>query len=506
MFKRYDQKQQFLLPLNLEEFVSENHISRVLNDLIDVVDISAIESTYSENGCPAYHPRLLLKILLYGYLINIRSSRKIEGMTQTDTAFMYLAAMQKPDFHTICRFRSTHLNSIKEIFSQVVTFCKEMNLIGSSISIDGTKVKANASPRQSKSSDAIEKEIDKILRESIEIDEREDEIYGDSTPYRMPEELVDKKYRLEKIKAAKKKMDEEKLKKVNITDPDAKIMKHKDGSMKPSYNCQVAVDEKEQIIVAADLVDEENDLHQIEPMIENVKETLGYKPTIVLADAGYFSYDNVKFLLDEEINAYIPDNFYEVEKKGKTKKFRKLLFTYDEIKDCYYCPAAFEIPFTRIQKRENEPDLRYYVCKYCSLCVLKNACTDSKNRTITRDPREHLMEDMRAKLNTEEGTEQYQKRMCTVEPVFGQMKQDRGFREFLLRGKRKTKIEFIMMCTVHNIKKIADFMKRKIKSLKEILNMITGGGSQSWNERGILARIANKLCRSMKLISSCPNE
>jgi len=494
MFKRYDQKQQFLLPLNLEEFVSENHISRVLNDLINVVDISAIESTYSEEGCPAYHPRLLLKILLYGYLINIRSSRKIEEMTETDTAFMYLAAMQKPDFHTICRFRSTHLDSIKEIFSQIVMLCKEMGLIGSSISIDGTKVKANASPKRSKSSDAIEKEIDKILRESIKIDEREDEIYGDSTPYRMPEELVDKKYRLEKIKAAKKKMDEEKLKKVNITDPDAKIMKHKDGSKKPSYNCQVAVDEKEQIIVAADLVDEENDLHQIEPMIENVKETLGYRPTIVLADAGYFSFDNVQFLLDEEIDAYVPDNFYEVEKRGKTKKFRKLLFTYDEKKDCYYCPAAFEIPFTRIQKRENEPDLRYYVCKYCSLCVLKNACTNSKNRTITRDPREYLMEDMRAKLNTEEGTEQYQKRMCTVEPVFGQMKQDRGFKEFLLRGKRKTKIEFLMMCTVHNIKKIADFMKRKIKSLKEILNMITGGGSQSWNERGILARIANKLC------------
>ena len=494
MFRRYDQKQQLLLPLNLDELIPENHISRVLNDLIEVVDISVIESTYSDNGCPAYNPRLLLKILLYGYLINIRSSRKIDDMTQTDTAFMYLAAMQKPDFHTICRFRSTHLEAIKEIFSQVVTLCNKMGLIGSSISIDGTKVKANASPRQSKSSDAIEKEIDKILRESIEIDEREDEIYGDSTPNKMPEELVNKKYRLEKIKAAKKKMDEEKLKKVNITDPDAKIMKHKDGSLKPSYNCQVAVDEKEQIIVAADLVDEENDLHQIEPMITNVKETLGYKPTIVLADAGYFSYDNVQFLLDEEIDAYIPDNFYKMEKRGKTKKFRKLLFTHDEKKDCYYCPAAFEIPFTRIQKRENEPDLRYYVCKFCSLCVLKKACTDSKNRTITRDPREHLMEDMRAKLNTEEGTEQYQKRMYTIEPVFGQMKQDRGFREFLLRGKRKTKIEFLMMCTVHNIKKIADFAKRRGKSLKEILNIITGGGSKGWNERGILARIANKLC------------
>jgi transposase len=494
MFKRYDQKQQFLLPLNLEEFVSEDHISRVLNDLINVVDISAIESTYSENGCPAYHPRLFLKILFYGYLINIRSSRKIDDMTQTDTAFMYLAAMQKPDFHTICRFRSTHLDSIKEIFSQIVTFCKEMGLIGSSISIDGTKVKANASPKQSKSSDAIKKEIDKILRESIETDELEDEIYGDSTPYQMPEELVDKKYRLEKIKATKKKMDEEKLKKVNITDTDAKIMKHKDGSKKPSYNCQVAVDENEQIIVAADLVDEENDLHQIEPMIENVKETLGYKPNVVLADAGYFSYDNVKFLLDEEIDAYIPDNFYEVEKTGKTKKFRKSLFTYDEKKDCFYCPAAFEIPFTRIQKREDEPDLRYYVCKYCSLCVLKNACTESKNRTISRDPREYLMEDMRAKLDTDEGTEQYQNRMSTVEPVFGQMKQNRRFREFLLRGKRKTRIEFFMMCTVHNIKKIADFMKREGKNLKEILNMITGRRNEWGNIWEIAAGKASKLC------------
>ena len=494
MFKRYDQKQQFLLPLNLEEFVSEDHISRVINELFNFVDISAIESTYSEEGCPAYHPRLLLKILFYGYLINIRSSRKIDDMTQTDTAFMYLAAMQKPDFHTICRFRSTHLDSIKEIFSQIVTFCKEMGLIGSSISIDGTKVKANASLRQSKSSDAIKKEIDKILRESIETDELEDEIYGDSTPYQMPEELVDKKYRLEKIKAAKKKMDEEKLKKVNITDTDAKIMKHKDGSKKPSYNCQVAVDEKEQIIVAADLVDEENDLHQIEPMIENVKETLGYKPNVVLADAGYFSYDNVKFLLDEEIDAYIPDNFYEVEKRGKTKKFRKSLFTYDEKKDCFYCPAAFEIPFTRIQKREDEPDLRYYVCKYCSLCVLKNACTESKNRTISRDPREYLMEDMRAKLDTEEGTEQYQNRMSTVEPVFGQMKQNRGFREFLLRGKRKTRIEFLMMCTVHNIKKIADFMKREGKNLKEILNMMTGRRNRWGNIWEIVAGKASKLC------------
>jgi len=146
MFKKYDQNQQFLLPLSLDSFVPEDHIARILNDIMDAVDITAIESTYSENGSPAYHPRLLLKILLYGYMIDIRSSRDIQKMTSTDTVFMYIAAMQHPDFRTICRFRSTHLDSIKDIFAQVVTVCEELGMLGAGkVSIDGTKIKANAS-------------------------------------------------------------------------------------------------------------------------------------------------------------------------------------------------------------------------------------------------------------------------------------------------------------------------------------------------------------------------
>jgi len=125
MFKKYDQNQQFLFPLCLESFIPEDHIARILNDIIEGIDITGIESTYSKNGCPAYHPLLLMKILLYGYTTNIRSSRDIHNMTYTDTAFMYLAAMQHPDFRTICRFRSTHLDSIKDVFSQVVTICKK---------------------------------------------------------------------------------------------------------------------------------------------------------------------------------------------------------------------------------------------------------------------------------------------------------------------------------------------------------------------------------------------
>jgi len=403
-------------------------------------------------------------------MINIRSSRELDKMTHTDTAFMYLAAMQHPDFRTICRFRSTHLDSIKDVFSQVVTVCKEMGMLGvGKISLDGTKIKANASVKQSKNADALDKEIDKILKESIEIDKAEDEMYGDSTPYQMPKELANKTKRLEKIKAAKKKLEDEKLEKINITDNDAKIMKHKDGSLKPSYNGQIAVDDKEQVIVAADLVTDTNDVNQIDPMIQLIWATMGYRPTILLADAGYFSYDNIDLLNQIGTDSYIPDNSFKVEERGKSKYFLKSMFRFDKENDCYYCPAGITMPFKWIQKRDDEPHLKQYIGDHCSICVLKNACTNAKKRIISRDPREHLMEEMRKRLRTKEGNELYQERMSTVEPVFGQMKQNRGFTEFLLRGKDKTKVEFILMCIVHNVEKIEGFLKRKAKDMKEVL-------------------------------------
>jgi transposase len=413
-------------------------------------------------------------------------------MTHTDTAVMYLAAMQHPDFRTICRFRSSHLDLIKDVFSQVVTVCKEMGMLGvGKISLDGTKIKANASVKQSKNADALDKEIDKILKESIEIDKAEDEMYGDSTPYEMPKELVDKTKRLEKIKAAKKKLEEEKLEKINVTDNDAKIMKHKDGSLKPSYNGQIAVDDKEQVIVAADLVTDTNDLNQVDPMIQLIWATMGYRPTILLADAGYFSYDNIDLLNQIGTDSYIPDNFFKVEERGKSKYFMKSMFRFDKENDCYFCPAGITMPFKWIQKRDDEPDLRQYIGDHCSICVLKNACTKANKRIISRDPREHLMEDMRKKLRTEEGKELYQERMSTVEPVFGQMKQNRGFTEFLLRGENKAKVEFLIMCTVHNIEKIAGFLKRKAKDVKVVLQKgISGGHIENFDE--IMVNCADK--------------
>ena len=203
-------------------------------------------------------------------------------------------------------------------------------------------------------------------------------------------------------------------------------------------------------------------------MIQLLWATMGYRPTILLADAGYFSYDNIDLLSQIGTESYIPDNFFKVEERGKSKYFLKSMFRFDKVNDCYYCPAGITMPFKWIQKRDEEPDLKQYIGNHCSICILKNACTKAKKRIISRDPREHLMEDMRKKLRTEKGKELYQERMSTVEPVFGQMKQNRGFTEFLLRGKDKAKVEFLIMCIVHNIEKIAGFLKRKAKDGKEV--------------------------------------
>jgi transposase len=205
---------------------------------------------------------------------------------------------------------------------------------------------------------------------------------------------------------------------------------------------------------------------------------MGCKPSILLADAGYFSYDNLELLKRMGIDAYIPDNFFKVEERGKSKWFRKSIFKFNEEKDCYYCPAGILMPFTRIQKRKDKPDLKQYVGVFCQDCIFKKACTKAENRIISRDPREHLLDEMRGKLKTVEGKELYQERMYTAEPVFGQMKQNRGFREFLLRGKEKANVEFLIMCIVHNIGKIDGFVTRESKNLKEILKNGIEGANQ----------------------------
>lgn len=464
IFKQYDQKQTYLLPPSLEDFVGSKHPARIINDVVDSIDISSVTKKYNGGGSTAYHPAMMLKVLIYAYSRGMYSSRKIESALESDTAFMYLSGMQKPNFRTICLFRSQHAETISQIFIEVVRLCASLGMVGlGHIAFDGTKLKANASVRQTREKESLEKEmvkvkeeIDKLLKRAEEVDESEDNLYGeDNNGSGIPDEIKDREYRLKKLEEAKKQLEEERLNKINITDTDAHLMKDSKRVIQPGYNGQIGVDSKEQIIVAADVTQEATDHNQLEPMVEQAEQNLGELPEQISADAGYSSYDNLEYMEEKEVDGYIPDNKLEsLDKKEECdKKYDKSNFIYDEEADQYICPEGKPLVFhSKIEKKGRE--VTVYRGTDCERCPVRRKCTKAQARTITRDGREPLQEEMREKLRSEEGKKIYQMRSYTVEPVFGNMKWNKRRLIMSMRGKRKVKGEFVLMCLAHNVGKI----------------------------------------------------
>lgn len=497
-FIPYDQSQELFLPKNVQDYVPENHVARVISRIIDFIDLRTIEMSYDYQGAPPYHPRMMVKVLVYAYMIGIRSSRKIDALLQDSLVFMYLSGRQTPDFRTICRFKGEHEKKLEEILNQVVEICVKLGMVGGkNVFYDGTKIKANASVKNSKSKEKIEEEIEelkkevkKILEEAREVDEKEDILYGNKNPYTGEGKISPLLKKLKKIKKLEeieeffseekeekeKKKDKEKEKedneKINTTDPEANIMLFSDKTKRPAYNGLAAVDGKENVIVACHVTDEATDHHQLVPLTEHVKKNIG-APENVGTDAGFFSYDNIEYCEKEGITSYIPHNYYEVEEKKKTKKKRKPEFTYDEKTDTYTCPEGRILSFSHIQKRHDGPDLRIYKCSDCSGCSQKESCTLALCRTISRDPREHLIEEMRARLKTEKGIEMKKQRSTTVEPTFGNMKFNKKFTHFLLRGKEKAGFEFILTCIAIDIEKIYTYITEHNIDLNAVLTTIT---------------------------------
>jgi len=467
LFKRYDQKQQFLFPLCLDEFVPCDHPARTIDCLVEGLDISCIVRLHSEEGQPAFDPRLMLKVLFYSYSHGVTSSRVIEDRCRSDTAYMFLAAMQVPDYRTICLFRTRYLDNVESLFKQVLQVCVDLGMVGLvNVSVDGTKIKANASRKKTKDSKLVEKEIKRWLEEARRVDGEEDELYGDGTPFKLPPELVDRKTREKRIEEALKKIkDLEEVKKkldsgeknVNTTDGEARMMKS-GRLIRPCYNAQLAVDSKCQVIVAADLVDREVDYDQLVPMVEKMEEDLDRLPSVITCDSGYSTYENLMYLQGKGIWGLIPDQMFKIEEAGKKKYFPKNKFMYDEQANRYTCPMGKLLSHQQRQKVKAGVYVQVYYAKEsdCIACAEKSRCTKAKKRIVSRDPREHLFEQMRIRLKTPLGKALYKLRKITVEPVNGNIKYNKKFNQFSLRGVRKTKIELILMGLVHNAGKIHD--------------------------------------------------
>lgn len=477
-FKEYNQYQPFLLPLSMHDFLPEGHLARVINTVINELDLEELYDKYSDLGCSAYHPQALLKTLFYAYATGERSSRVIAHRLKSDIAYMYLAALQQPDFRTVNRFRKDNAEVLKGLFVQVVRLCVGMGMtkVGM-IAIDGTKLKANASyHKTAKAAELdeqiaeIDRQIEAILKESEETDRCEDEQHGSDNVYEVPEVLEDKKELRERLRQAKETLKESGAKEINLTDREAVTMLHKGYRPEPSYNGQIAVDGDSGVIVAATLTDNPADYNAMVELIEQTEENIGSVPTEVLGDSGFSSYDNLSYLEERGIDGYIPDQKIESIRKGTCKhpEFHKSRFSYDEATDTYTCPMGQTLAYKTTMRRPGHSDIRLYKCEACEECSRKSECTRAEYRQISRDAREHLMQRMTEKLKTPEGRRKYGRRKYTVEPVFGDMKYNRNMRVLHLRGKLKATGEFLLMCITHNLRKIAKHLMGEGSRLQAI--------------------------------------
>lgn len=420
-YKTYDPNQLFLLPPSLKEWLPEGHLAYFVSDVVDELDLNDIEKTYSTKlqGQPPYHPAMLVKLLFYAYCMGIPSSRKIEKETYEDIAFRILAAGYHPDHDTIADFRKIHLGALKGLFLQILILCKEAKLVKlGHVSLDGTKIKANASKhkamsygRMQEKEKELERAVNELLRKAESVDAEEDKRYGKGIRGdELPEELRFREKRLVTIRQAKKALEERIAKEaepsqkekqpkpkdqINFTDPESRIMK--DSATKEfvqGYNAQAAVDAASQIIVAAEVTIQSNDKKQLEPMLAEVKENCNALPKELSADAGYYSEDNVAHAQAKGIRPLIPP--------GNTR----------------HTDAEQVPPRGRIPKQLS------------------------------------VKERMERLLRTKKGRKAYAKRKETVEPVFGQIKDARGFRRFLLRGLDSVKAEWQLICLTHNLLKL----------------------------------------------------
>jgi len=452
-FKPYNPDQLYLLPPALRDWLPEGHLALFLGDVVDGLDLEPIFSVYEQGdgrGQPPYHPAMMMKLMIYGYCMGKPSSRKIERASYEDVAYRVLAAEQHPDHDSISEFRKRHLKALSGLFVQVLRLCQKAGLVKlGHVALDGTKIKANASKhkamsyeRMCKAEKEIEQEVERLLERAQQVDRAEDKEYGQGKRGdELPAELARRESRLNKIREAKAELEEEardraakeaeqaqaKIKQRrekeqqtgkkargrtpgvadpqkavpqpkaqrNFTDPDSRIMK--DGATQgfvQAYNCQAVVDSQAQIIVAAALTQEANDKQQLVAMLEEVEKNVADKPHKASADAGYFSQAQ---LTDTKLQGI----------------------------DLYVAPE-------RLRHGEKIEEV---------------SCAPPSAQAT-------LIEQMRHKLKTAQGHAIYKMRKAIVEPVFGQIKEVRGFRRFSFRGEPKVAAEWQLICLTHNLLKL----------------------------------------------------
>lgn len=454
----------------VETVIPKDHLCRVVKEVVFSLDTEAIEAKYSFLGQRTYHPKLLLSVLFYGYATGVRSSRKLEERCLSDHVYIYLMQCYTPDHRTISDFRKNNLKAIEKYFVDIVRIFSTLGYTSvGKIYLDGTKIKGNASAKRTKDREGFEKwlsgieeEIAALLKEAETIDMQEDNTCkGDPEQEALQKKLSERAYLKRKIEEALAVMKEEGKEKINLTDRDANYMKSGGSKdIRPGYNSQAAVTETG-IIVAAEAVTDANDRNQLKPVIEQTESNTQEKVKEVAADCGYGSYANYEYLEQREIDGYVPDSNFQQYQSGEYEKeehrYHYSNFKYDATSDSYVCPEGKRLTYwkTRTNKTESRQwNHKVYKGTECGACQKRSLCTKAKARELLIDIREPLLQKMREKLISDEGRRKYFMRQYIIEPVFGHLKFNVGYRNFLLRGLEKVRAEFKLMCIGWNLKKM----------------------------------------------------
>lgn len=501
-FKNYNQQQNWLFPPSIEELIPQDHPVRIVNGVIEHLDIRNLIESYNAEGKPSYNPKMMLKVMVYAYMDNIYSSRKIEKAMRENINFMWLSGNQVADHNTIARFRSKRLkDNFKDIFKQVVLLLAAEGLVNiKEVYTDGTKIESASGRYTFVWGNAIKTRKEKMAEQLEELwtyaqsvaDEEDQDPEPPDFKEVDPEKVRKTAKKINRILKKKKDADPKKRAKARYveknfpenlakynnqeeilqgrnsyskTDPDATFMRMKDdhmknGQLKPGYNAQISTNN--QVIVNYTLHQQTNDIHTLKPHLEGHQALYGQLPEEITTDAGYGSEENYEMLAEKEITAFVKYNTFDKE-QGKTRKkkddFSRDNLFYNKEEDFYVCPMGQNMNKSGISRKKTTSGFVQTYTKYtaqnCQGCPLRGVCFKGKNnRTVERNKSlEAYKEMVRANLLSTIGEEKRKRPTADVEPTFAQLKHNRNFKRFSLRSIEKVEIEFGLHALAHNIKK-----------------------------------------------------
>ena len=456
-------EQMWMLPPTLDELLPLDHPARFVAEFVDALNRDAwaelgVDMEGDSMGAPAYHPRALLSVWLYGFMTGVRSCRKLEAACRDQIPYLWLTGWQHPDHNTLWRFYKGHRQAMRKLFERTVRTAVAMKLVDLAVqAVDGTKVVANASVNRSCDAEGLRGLLERLERATADL-EAQNEAGEEAAVAHLPEELADKEVLREQVRQAMADLaSQRRHKRINPTDPDAKLMKG-GQSIVAGYNAQAMVSPTEtdggatgMLVTAVDVVDAANDNTLPVPMMERAEETTGTKSQMTLADAGYFAASHLaecdrrgqKVVVSEARQRFLKHPYH---KDG---------FTYDEHSDSFRCPQGRTLAFVRIRHANGVP-LRLYRAAgaVCQACPAFRACTRAKEigRSLAIGPHDTVLRRHRAWMSTSAAKEAYELRKQLVEPVFGIIKEQQGARRFPLRRLVNVAAEWTMLATAFNLR------------------------------------------------------